>query len=370
MWEKGEKIMQGKMYDIRQDLIKLETAVATYKRLNGMQDFEDEVIANALLFNTARGAFFGIGGTEKNRARAFALFCYLFEKKRLSVAAFYIGEEYKEGIVVDQDLNKAFDYYLIAAKMDADADGAAFSEEKEYAKAKIEMAKLLIGREIDLPGVDTSQYYWYGFGCYLCAADDGDKQAEMMLTSLSECHGYAETDDEEDSDGVPLYDFYHPDKLLHRARAGDAAAMFALAQLYLHEYSPYFRLKYTKKWLLAASRSGDRGSKYLLITVLIAEDNICYEENPNVYEVYYQDSTWKKLATRLIEPRHEEIVNEILVVSSKKRAEEIFRRMKSYLFEYMDAQAVDEILRVYFELVNASNSYIRIKPGLPSDDED
>ena len=70
------------------------------------------------------------------------------------------------------------------------------------------------------------------------------------------------------------------------------------------------------------------------------------------------------------EPRHEEIVNEILVVSSKKRAEEIFRRMKSYLFEYMDAQAVDEILRVYFELVNASNSYIRIKPGLPSDDED
>lgn len=346
-------------YDIEQEVQRTVSIIPILKaRSPQYAAIPDSLLKTVLLANQGKAAFFGDNATKQDYNRAYAIFDYLFKEEQLSIAAFYLGQMYEKGILVGIDYQKAFDYYVIAATR---SDKESFSSAQgESIQAKVQMAKLLIGRKVKLKNVSDTEHYYYGLGCYLCAADDGNKAAQLLLDML--CSSKPSENKDES------YYILHPNQLLKRAKAGDIEAIYDLGQLYASNYGPFFRTKYALKWFKKGADLGSRKCEYAYIVFLLAEDSDEYNNSPDQYEVFYQPDYLINMARQLFSEEPDmahKITQEILVVSSYKRVQSATTLLCQYYNRYRGLGGEKEVSQIYISLVNESNSYVRRKPELP-----
>ena len=347
-------------YLLNDEITSINVAVRLYKQQEDLNDIPDDLIYNALVFNTAKACFWGVEPTKQNYYRAYNYFSHLCFERGEMLAARYLGEMYEKGYYVKQDFSKAFDYYLKAATNFPNKEQGVANENPEFAMSKLKMYEMFVYHSECIPKELKENSYFCSIGFLLCAADDGNEQA-LKLLELEE-----EVMKKGNDDLNSVDDLIIPYTLLSKAKNGDTDAMFRLAKVYTTTFAYWYRWEYSEKWLRKGVENGSNDCLSYLIPFLCARDNYEYELSPNNYEIYYQTDIFKNFIKNYLS--NENITKEVLVVNSAKRIDTFFDLIIKFIKSNPDKEHIYVAISWYMELVNKSNSYVRVKEGLPSNE--
>lgn len=194
-----------------------------------------------------------------------------------------------------------------------------------------------------IEGKGTEKNFFKGVGFYLCAAEDGDKEASIILSSI------LPEDAEVEEELKPL-------RLLIKAFQGDVDYIYKLAKSYIEIYGGFTHRAID--WLYAGIKLKDLKCHIYLMDILRAIDSLFYNQDKENYEIYYQQKQHTEIIKKLID--HDMIFNERLVVNSKERIEEVMNLLVNLIINnYTDKYIIGIASKFYLELINETNSFKR-----------
>lgn len=343
------------------ELKKAHTVVLLYKQTPQYKEVPEKILEYALISNTARAALFGLNEAKQSYERAFVLFEYLFKQYSQPDIAYYLGYIYENGYFAEQDYDTAYRYYMLAATDANKNENLPYGQAQESAKAKFNLGKMIVNHHEKINVKDiNSAYYWWAIGLYLCAADDGLREAYDWLKALGSLY---ESDNDEDENVA----FMNPIPVFDKAKTGDTEAMFELANIYLSQYyMPEFRVDYALKWAKKGYETGDKKCMQLYIALILGKDIVEYNKNPDCYEIIHQEGQVFALFAALCGNKKENNpCDEILVVHSKLHVSQALKLFVEFCSKYQDKDDYAWVTYQYLDFINTANSFMRPKKGLP-----
>lgn len=242
----------------------------------------------------------------------------------------YSMEDCLNAIMTAQDIETGRDDY---------DQSLVYSLYQKGALAHIAYAEKRLG-SMTIDGKGVTEDYKAGLGYYLMAAEDGDEYSYTMFYGLKE---YA-TD----------VDFDFPIDTVEKAKGGDVSAMIRMCCAYVLYGNHYER---ALEWAARGALNRDFVSYILIADTLYGLDNDRYLKNPLNAETFVQPNSWRKIASRYI--HNDTIFNEVLIVNSRQRFQEIFEILE-FVLQRCDIQdQVDMVMNKFVNIVNETNSYRR-----------
>ena len=362
----GKNIAKKSNYALDLDLNYIHSLV---KNKNGIVDeyLTEKENEYMILYNTGVMALKGVNGCSQSYERAFKIFEYLSKNYPTKAALFNLGEMYENGEYVSVDYERAYELYLKCATEKFPGDVVWESEIMEknlramVGQAKFRMGELLISRKVKIEGLDDNDYYWWGFECYLAAAEDDDPAGTAYLKSFGKIN----------AEGVSADDEWllccDPYPILQKAKNNDVDAIVSMLTVYYYSRCPYFNRQAVKKWAELGYSLGSEVCMLSYVSAVLCEDSDQYQAMPEKYDVFILKGTDRELIKNLL--GYSPILRERLVVHSLKNIEKVLDIIQKYYDKSKeDIETLATFAKRYINFVNEANSYERVKEGLPSGD--
>ena len=305
-------------------------------------------LARVLLHNQAKACFFGDETTVQNYDRAATIYEYLYKEYHDNYAAYYIARMYAEGLLYNQDLNKAIEYYKEALVINVPYE----SGNKENILALLKLGKIYLDAYKTLDR-DKDKHQLSGIAHILYACEIGEFPMDYAIE-------WAKITD---NDLRQL--LYQWDAILQEANKGNQIAIFRIITTYSFLPSSIFA-DATMKWAEKGASLGIRFCEYSYCNLLYEKDKKSYLEYPGDYETYSFTDNVLEIINMIYEPNMiEPLSKEILVVHSSSNIEKLFNKLVDYFHKYKDQQAAKEFSSLLLLIANETSSFHRPKPGLP-----